>query len=921
MSTVQDDPIGRLIWALVDRSGIPARRFAELDPVPPIEWLAPLAARKFGYTELARFGVVPERNVDEELRFSVVVRPSPYRLAPSMRLVSQQHDTATWDEVMNQMGRWLARHLNKPELVLWVAKEGGQVHWLWRGYIEAELRKDNTLGPYRTIWSLILAGRVVSGNRGISLLGWVTRWRRDGFSTSLRFELRALLSPMIELDERWDAKEIGDKPTRVSEIVNGELVLATQHPRSLLTEVRKDDTWWDGIAGLLDDFVHLLGDALELKRQLDDGEYHQWSYLDLPSIEEHSQNSYRRDWILLVELCRDSWLSLARRNPASAGAEAQKWIESPHALFRRLALFAAAQKDVVDSEKALTWLLDGTKIWSIDTQREAIRLIVALAPRLTSKSQSTLERAILLGPPLSLYGRKTHDVRSRRIRDHEIWLRLSKFAAGGAVLTPSAMARLRKIQAAHPSWKLADDDRDEFPSWIGDAVELRVVAMPKAARDLANWLREHPDPGDWEERDDWPERCRVDFPRAASALLLLSSTGEWPLNRWKQALHNWTEKRFAKSTWRWFGGVLVGADEVFLRRLGHSLSSWLQAVGRFANGNDPALFELIVRVLLINRDETEDSSRNDYVSRAINHPVGHVTEAALLRWYQRAPKDGELLPKDLREVLILVSDPDVPAFRHGRVILAAHAIALFRVDPSWTAKHLLPSFSWSGDVQEALSMWQGFLWSPRFFIPLIAAVRQSFLDAANHFLDLADFGKGYANMLALAGLEPRDLFSNDEVREVVRKLPTVGLEMLASAILDFQKAAGITSAEYWANRTGPFLKRAWPKSSTSNSASIGTDFARIAIASGTSFPIAFAQLRDWIRRVDHAGSAVVELKSSGHCTSFPKIALELLDSIVGERWPPMNLRDCLQEIAEASPQLAFGQMFKRLEGILKARGQ
>jgi len=40
MSTRQDDFVGRLLWALSDPGGLPARRFAELDPVPSLDWLA-----------------------------------------------------------------------------------------------------------------------------------------------------------------------------------------------------------------------------------------------------------------------------------------------------------------------------------------------------------------------------------------------------------------------------------------------------------------------------------------------------------------------------------------------------------------------------------------------------------------------------------------------------------------------------------------------------------------------------------------------------------------------------------------------------------------------------------------------------------------------------------------------------------------
>ncbi len=79
-STEEDDFVGRLLWAISDPSGIPARRFADFDPVPSLDWLTPLTERRFGHADLMRFGVTPSASVNECLRFSLTRRPSPYNL-------------------------------------------------------------------------------------------------------------------------------------------------------------------------------------------------------------------------------------------------------------------------------------------------------------------------------------------------------------------------------------------------------------------------------------------------------------------------------------------------------------------------------------------------------------------------------------------------------------------------------------------------------------------------------------------------------------------------------------------------------------------------------------------------------------------------------------------------------------------------
>ena len=181
-STEQDDFVGRMIWALSDPSGLPARRFAELDPVPSFEWLEPLSEERFRHADLERFCISPNSAVDETLAFSLTRRPSPYELAPWMALVDSVAEPKRWDKVMAQIARWLTRHLNDPAMLLWLVKRGGVLHeelarsieWkleeisrLEQDGDEAALQQIRANAPnaipspkMRTLWQLLLKGRV-----------------------------------------------------------------------------------------------------------------------------------------------------------------------------------------------------------------------------------------------------------------------------------------------------------------------------------------------------------------------------------------------------------------------------------------------------------------------------------------------------------------------------------------------------------------------------------------------------------------------------------------------------------------------------------------------------------------------------------------------------------------------------------------
>ena len=103
----------------------------------------------------------------------------------------------------------------------------------------------------------------------------------------------------------------------------------------------------------------------------------------------------------MIRLTRDVWLALAAQSPERAALEAENWWHIPYPLFRRLSFFAATQDGVIPHRQALDWLLadEGWWLWSTETSREAMRLLIALVPQLDQEMLGELEEAILLGPP------------------------------------------------------------------------------------------------------------------------------------------------------------------------------------------------------------------------------------------------------------------------------------------------------------------------------------------------------------------------------------------------------------------------------------------------------------------------------------------------------------------------------------------
>ena len=142
-------------------------------------------------------------------------------------------------------------------------------------------------------------------------------------------------------------------------------------------------------------------------------------------------------------------------------------------------------------------------------------------------------------------------------------------------------------------------------------------------------------------------------------------------------------------------------------------------------------------------------------------------------------------------------------FRHGRVLLGSRLIALFRVDQAWTEQYLLPLFSWNNPA-EAKAVWEGFLWSPRLYQPLLIAFKSSFLESARHYADLGEHGQQFAAFLTYAALGPTEGYTMEEFRSAISSLPQKGLEECAQALSQALEGAADQRESYWKNRVQPF---------------------------------------------------------------------------------------------------------------------
>ena len=952
-STQQDNFVGRMLWALSHNSGLPAKRFADFNPAPSLEWLVAFSTEQYRHSDLPRFGVEPRSEVDDRLRFSLIRRPAPYSRSSWMSLVSWGATNSQWDDVMVHLMRWLIRHLNDPELIHWVAQQGGQLHdglaWQIEHELDrfvrlesegktVELEEIRTNSPnaipeplMRVCWRLLLAGRVKSPSHDLDLYRWKDRLKRDGVTTTLRMELRELLAPKITLKKpiQWsDSETEAGAAKHLKQLVDWELVLAADHVQSSIMELADFEQWRKSLPILLNDIQQLLRDALDLLSELGAaGGTNDLSYWDLPSISPHWQNRHFRDWVALIVMLRDAWLAVHDIDTIRATQLAREWFSFPQPTFKRLALFAASHDGCIASDQWVDWLTteDAQWLWAVDTKRETMRLLVLQGAHLTSDARERLETAILAGPPRSMYKDNIEPEYWVQLVDHSVWLHLSKLRESGSDIGASAAQRLHDLSTANPEWKLVGNERDEFSHWMSgtgdpDYESNRVTNWaPRKRTDLVAWLKLSPSSPLPFSEDNWRSTCSKHLLNCSFALIDLAKEGKWPTDRWCDAIQAWSEKGRIRRSWQLFAPFVQSMPYELLLENSHGVTWWIEAASKSMESHESIFLDLCRRILSL---QHQDSFATDNpVTKAINHPVGHITQALLNIWLKRKPNDNDKLPPELEPLFTQLCDTQVGQFRHGRVLLASRLIALFRVDSQWTVAHLLPLLDWKANPIEARAVWEGFLWSPRLYGPLLIAFKTQFLETAHHYSQLGEHGRNFTAFLTYAALDPIDNYTQQDFKGAIGALPTKGLQESAQALVQALEGAGEQREENWKNRIHPFWQQVWPKSRQLATVGIAEPLARLAIAARKEFPSALLAVLDWLQPIEHLHHVVRLLHDSDISSEFPEDALRLLNAIVNNQvWAPQELAQCLNAISLTSPVLKNDNRFQRLTDYARRRG-
>jgi hypothetical protein len=906
------EAISQITWALNEKTGHAARTFSELVPAPALEWLDVFEAHGLFTISALPLTAYP-----------------PVAWGPASQFVPPPHPTTA------AFCRWLCSHLASARLVEWVIKRGAHFHPSLADGVRDRLAGDEALcipTGARLIWEFLSAWSPAVHNPAIGQSVWAHKetLEKQGWNPLLRDLVLSWLAPTIEfkLPWRWGAAEDVELE-RVSSYADTELIPAAGEASWQLADrlfTRQDA---DQIAlEILGELTNILRRGLTYLEFLQGAsEDNDRTFIGRPSIDDHPQNSRFHHWAAYIHLLRMAWERVAATDPDRGREEVARWMRMRYPLFRRLVLWSAGRPGGPSPAESLSYLSKqpASALWGLDTHRELLQYLTRIAALLSVEEMERLTGIVVKGPPRTQFRADLDEEEFLERWDQAVHLRLMKLLDGGVSLPAKARELLDQILVRHAEWSGPTTERDEFLMWMGEASAIDPHRFEPQLDDFRDWNDETvissimTDPTGPKTVACWRGLLRADSQRAIRLLDSLGTRDFFDGEIWALALGHLSSETTSSECVRLFSAHVLCLGSDFVSKNLYELS---QVVDRYCSGKqtgqDVALWGLWDQLLepALQRTPEDDA---DPVDQALNSPIGHLTEALLIKLGELNPGDYDAIPQSMQDRLTSLLTGSKAAHRSSRLLLAQALTWLHRLNPDLVEASFLPRFDWAASG-EARNVWLGYLISPQVTPKLWAVLRPFFLDAFQRSPILGQREDQLYSLLAYLLLREDFPLGSEEARLAL----TVGSQKGRSQVAWYWWRQVDSATEYGATlfreRLRCLLTDVWPLEQELKEEGSSENLARLALCCGTEFGQAVETITPLLTKLTSAGHFILSMAQKDHAARYPLAALALMDSLIGteiEAFGWSFLKSLLAQVATAQPSLVGDPRFTRLNQLVQ----
>jgi hypothetical protein len=562
----------------------------------------------------------------------------------------------------------------------------------------------------------------------------------------------------------------------------------------------------------------------------------------------------------------------------------------------------------------------------MNLMRERGRFLRKAAVHLKPHDQERLVTAILAGPRRPLYRESLPEDDFRKIADHEIWRNLAQLRESGTQLPQAAQEKLAELER-ETNWRLAPDESDEFPIWLGGSdkwerssgsfVERLRQLTPEEAADLLATEKS----ARIDLMDAFRTLCEDKPPtHALSIMRSLVAKKIYEPEIWRMAFSVFwgrPEPEWQPEVWGYLLEIIPGLTNELCSSINNTLSGWLSVLAKHLSmEEEPKFWSTWTRLWSLRPEVVGEGLSNRPVYAALNHPSGQLAEAALTRLFERKLSKDDGIPAELKTYFDSIATAEDTGGVLGRVILCSRLNNLFLLDRAWTSDKLIPKLEWRSP--EAPALWEGYLWAPRCSPELLAAFKKSFLETVARSDEFGEHSTNLRRLFALACIYNDGAFTLQEMRKAIHGFDSNGLADTLALFSDLLRGAGEKALTLWSDRIGPWLKNNWPTTKEKQSGRTSLRAAEMAINSHDAFPLIAEWALDFLLPSEHVDQLLWRLGESDLAERYPSIVLRVLSKLVpdnAESWEYHGLREILQKISSTSPELSIDSTYKRLHAL------
>lgn len=834
------------------------------------------------------------------------------------------------------IGLWIGKVVHQPAAMWWGARQES-LHLTYRRSIEWGLSHlhNNINRDVQNLWGYIL--EAWNTPRADSRRDWYDLkqdLKQDGWSLAGVRRFIKLSEPYLKVGPglmSYTAPPTSDEKFRISDLVRVTVECPTPP-----NDADMPDKWLhDIIKGLRTN----LEVASRLCHEVKDYQISRISPIEVDDRPNLSRLERTRGFSGCVVSFAALFERLLTADAKRAKAEVAAWCSDEWTAFARLRLWASGKPKVATPTQFAKAILglSADVFWGSDHQRDLLISLAARWAMVPLKYRLKIEKRILLGP---LHYEVEDDSHRERLA-WEVLSRLQWLFTHGCKFSFDVESEIARLKIDAPGWtpayaERAAESREIRSGWVATDTEhtalMRepIVTILSKARELSgrsgvDHLREN---------DPFAGLCAESPRRAYLALAHPAENDELKLWGWNTFLDSDSRKTDRSNFSAVIATRLCRMPDDMLSLLIYAATWWLQRVSKAITTDCPEVFDRTVqRFIEVVQAAPEVASsivapshrERDWVTEAINSPVGHLVRAVFDDARIEASATAEIALGPVEQCLSLPGDPR----RHAIAVTSHQLQWIYANSVGWTEQHLL-SILEVDDDEDRDAFWAGLFWNPHVSSPaLYSKIKDGLLTVVK---DPSSSREGDVESMAcllltgwvsVAGNEDRSWVNSAEFRDV---LLYAGNELRSHVLWQFARVLQSENAEEreaWRCRSCEFFKDVWPRQRSAKSPEMTARLCEVLLADAGSFATLIDVVSPFLTTIRDATGLHIHLQGEVKALiqTHPERFLHLLHIILPEdaRYWPYGISEALDIIAEADNSLAQDDRFGELRRRWNAR--